>query len=371
MLADSGTASIDGRLDGNGEALVAVAGLTKRFPVTKNLFRQPSSFIHAVDDVSFRLAPGKSLGLVGESGCGKTTVGKLLVKLLEPTSGEIRFRFPAGDAHGGSGQPVDAAAPAGADDLPGPVRVDESPAYHIRHHRRAAGGAGDRQPDGPGGPRDGNPDPGGPDASIVIPVPAPPRAFGRAASTRSHRPRPGHRPVLRGGRRADVHAGRFQPNGHHVADAGTSGATGHRLPVHHPRPGGGPLHVPPHRSHVPGQDHRAGGNRGAAAQPAASVHQGAALGRARARSHIPARSPRHTGRLDPADRSAGEMPLLRPLSDRHRLLPGQPASSDGRTGRGPLGRVLRGVIAGPDGTLGVFTFGYEAGAAQVSHAVSM
>ena len=110
MLADSGTASTDGRLDGNGEALVAVAGLTKRFPVTKNLFRQPSSFIHAVDDVSFRLAPGESLGLVGESGCGKTTVGKLLVKLLEPTSGEIRFLFPARDAHGGSGEPVDAGA---------------------------------------------------------------------------------------------------------------------------------------------------------------------------------------------------------------------------------------------------------------------
>ncbi len=110
MLADSGTASIDGRLDGNGEALVAVAGLTKRFPVTKNLFRQPSSFIHAVDDVSFRLAPGKSLGLVGESGCGKTTVGKLLVKLLEPTSGEIRFRFPVGHALGGSGEPVDTDA---------------------------------------------------------------------------------------------------------------------------------------------------------------------------------------------------------------------------------------------------------------------
>ena len=68
MLADSGTASTDGRLDGNGEALVAVAGLTKRFPVTKNLFRQPSSFIHAVDDVSFRLASRREPGVGGRVG---------------------------------------------------------------------------------------------------------------------------------------------------------------------------------------------------------------------------------------------------------------------------------------------------------------
>ena len=69
----------------DGEPLVAVHGLTKLFPVGGGPFRKPSSFIHAVDDVSFQLGHGESLGLVGESGCGKTTVGKLLVKLLEPT----------------------------------------------------------------------------------------------------------------------------------------------------------------------------------------------------------------------------------------------------------------------------------------------
>ena len=114
MVADNGTVSPDLRLSGNGSALVSVEGLTKRFPVSKNLFRQPSSFIHAVDDVSFRLGPGESLGLVGESGCGKTTVGKLLVKLLEPTSGQIRFRFPSWDTDG-SGEAVDASAIRRAD----------------------------------------------------------------------------------------------------------------------------------------------------------------------------------------------------------------------------------------------------------------
>ena len=104
----------------NGESLVTVTGLTKQFPVTRNLFRRASSFIHAVDDVSFQLARGESLGVVGEPGCGKTTVGKLLVKLLDPTSGDILFRFPDlrplsqresyGDSIGGVPPgPVDAA----------------------------------------------------------------------------------------------------------------------------------------------------------------------------------------------------------------------------------------------------------------------
>ena len=85
----------------SAESLVSVSGLTKRFPVGRNLFRRASSFIHAVEDVSFELGPGDSLGLVGESGCGKTTVGKLLVKLLEPTSGEILFRLPGLDVESG------------------------------------------------------------------------------------------------------------------------------------------------------------------------------------------------------------------------------------------------------------------------------
>ena len=74
--------------------MLAVDGLHKRFPIGGGLFRKPTGFIHAVDDVSFRMNAGESLGLVGESGCGKTTVGKLLVKLLEPTHGSITYQFP-------------------------------------------------------------------------------------------------------------------------------------------------------------------------------------------------------------------------------------------------------------------------------------
>ncbi len=80
--------------------LVEVSGLTKRFPVSKGFFRKPTSFIHAVDAVSFTLGRGESLGMVGESGCGKTTIGKLLVRLLDPDEGQMLYRIAeeAGDA---------------------------------------------------------------------------------------------------------------------------------------------------------------------------------------------------------------------------------------------------------------------------------
>ena len=93
----------------DGGPLLAVEGLTRLFPVGGNLFRKPSGFIHAVDDVSFQLAQGESLGLVGESGCGKTTVGKLLVKLLEPTGGSISFRFADQSGAPDSGDAVNPA----------------------------------------------------------------------------------------------------------------------------------------------------------------------------------------------------------------------------------------------------------------------
>ncbi|MBI5305381.1 MAG: ABC transporter ATP-binding protein [Chloroflexi bacterium] len=69
--------------------LVTVERLQKYYPVSKGLFARARNFIHAVDDVSFHIGRGESLGLVGESGCGKTTTGKLLVKLIEPTNGHI------------------------------------------------------------------------------------------------------------------------------------------------------------------------------------------------------------------------------------------------------------------------------------------
>jgi oligopeptide/dipeptide ABC transporter ATP-binding protein len=73
--------------------LVRVEHLAKFFPIAKSLFRQTRHFLHAVDDVSFHIYPQEVLGLVGESGCGKTTTGKLLLKLLEPTRGRIHLQM--------------------------------------------------------------------------------------------------------------------------------------------------------------------------------------------------------------------------------------------------------------------------------------
>ena len=71
------------------EPLVKVDDLSKLFPVGSGAFRKPVDFVHAVDGVSFEIAPGESLGLVGESGCGKSTTGRMLVKLMEATGGQI------------------------------------------------------------------------------------------------------------------------------------------------------------------------------------------------------------------------------------------------------------------------------------------
>jgi len=75
-----------------GEPLVEIRDLEMHFPISKGLFRAPTDFVHAVDGISLDIAPGESVGLVGESGCGKSSTGRMLVKLMEPTGGSIMFR---------------------------------------------------------------------------------------------------------------------------------------------------------------------------------------------------------------------------------------------------------------------------------------
>ena len=71
--------------------LLEATGVTKHFPIRKGLFGTAKGVVHAVDGVSFTIEAGRTLGVVGESGCGKSTTAKLVLKLEEPTSGEIRF----------------------------------------------------------------------------------------------------------------------------------------------------------------------------------------------------------------------------------------------------------------------------------------
>jgi oligopeptide/dipeptide ABC transporter ATP-binding protein len=75
----------------NSNALLEVEDLRVHFPVKHGLLGRPSGTVKAVDGVSFGIEPGETLGLVGESGCGKTTLARAIVKLIEPTSGSIRL----------------------------------------------------------------------------------------------------------------------------------------------------------------------------------------------------------------------------------------------------------------------------------------
>ena len=74
------------------ELLLEVRDLKKHFPVKKGLLRRTVAQLRAVDGVDLTIHEGETVGLVGESGCGKTTLGRTILRTYEPTAGEIRFR---------------------------------------------------------------------------------------------------------------------------------------------------------------------------------------------------------------------------------------------------------------------------------------
>ncbi len=76
---------------GASDDLIVVDGLKKYFPITGGIFSRIVGWVKAVDDVSFTIKSGETLGLVGESGCGKTTTGRVILRLLEPTEGHVEF----------------------------------------------------------------------------------------------------------------------------------------------------------------------------------------------------------------------------------------------------------------------------------------
>ncbi len=76
---------------GDAEPLVRIRDLVKHFAIRGGILQRTVGMVQAVDGVDLDIRKGETLGLVGESGCGKTTVGRLLLRLIEPTAGSIRF----------------------------------------------------------------------------------------------------------------------------------------------------------------------------------------------------------------------------------------------------------------------------------------
>ena len=75
----------------NNDVLVKINSLKKYFPVRSGIFLRAKKYVRAVDNVSFTIKKNETLALVGESGCGKTTIGRTILHLLEPTDGEVIF----------------------------------------------------------------------------------------------------------------------------------------------------------------------------------------------------------------------------------------------------------------------------------------
>ena len=82
---------LDKALPPDPDAILEVRHLKKYFTLKKSLGGKPLSTLKAVDDVTFKIYPGETLGIVGESGCGKTTMGRTILKLYQPTAGQIFF----------------------------------------------------------------------------------------------------------------------------------------------------------------------------------------------------------------------------------------------------------------------------------------
>ena len=79
-------------MEGTNNTLLKVDGLVKHFPITRGIFRRQVGTVKAVDGISFEINECETLGLVGESGCGKSTTGRLILQLLEATSGKVFFK---------------------------------------------------------------------------------------------------------------------------------------------------------------------------------------------------------------------------------------------------------------------------------------
>ena len=113
-----------------GKTLLEVKDLKMHFPITKGFLNRTVGHVKAVDGVSFTVYEGETLGLVGESGCGKTTTGRCILRVYEPTSGQINYHNSNGsivDLARLNTKELEALSPGDSHDFPGSLFIPESP----------------------------------------------------------------------------------------------------------------------------------------------------------------------------------------------------------------------------------------------------
>ena len=115
--------------------IVEVDDLKVYFPIRAGIFKTVKGTVKAVDDVTFEVRRGETLGLVGESGCGKSTIGRAMIRLREPTGGTVRFDGVDLTTLKSGRSAQD--APPDADHLPGPVWFARPADDGRFHHQRA------------------------------------------------------------------------------------------------------------------------------------------------------------------------------------------------------------------------------------------
>ena len=317
--------------------LLELAGLTKDFPVLKGLLRRQAGRISAVADVNLSVTPGSTLGIVGESGCGKTTVGRLIVGLEKPTSGTIKFAGAdiadlAGEQAADYRRGIQYMFQDSAAAMDPRMRVGSIIREPMRLQHQGSGADQRRRVatllDEVGLPGHR----GGPLPARVLRGPA-----------AAHLPGPGPRPHPPGHhrRRAGVGPGRVGP-GPGAQRAARPAVRARADPDRDlPRPGRDPLPGRLHRGDVPGQAGRARTGPAGVRAAAASVHQRADRRRPGARPADRAdpadgRRDRRTGQRD---EPAVRLPVPHPLPAGLRRLRGAgTTAARARSGR-PSGRL--------------------------------